>query len=236
MDADEHRTLLAQARDWFSEPAQVAHYKEEAPRGPTATEERLLRALPEAGRVLDLGSGAGRITFYLAGKGYDVTGVDVSEPLLATARSLAEQQGSPARFQHVEPLTLPFDPATFDAALAIKVHCYIPSRRSRLGYLNEVARVLRPGAPLLLVSYVVPTEQEATDALNAEEDHRRAASRFHTLEPLDTFSEGRGYVHWFTPDALRAELASSPAFEIESLTEDTPGGLVRLAVLRRTET
>jgi SAM-dependent methyltransferase len=236
MDAEEHRLLLAQARAWFSEPAQVALYKEEAAVGPTAVEERLLRSLPATGRVIDLGSGAGRITFYLADQGYDVTGVDVSEPLLATARALAAQRGSRARFLHVDPLTLPFHSGSFDAAIAIKVHCYIPSRASRRAYVDEVARVLRPGAPLLLVSYVVPTEREASEALNADEDHLRAASHFHTLEPLDTFSDGRGYVHWFTPDALHAELTSSPAFELDRLTEDSPGGFLRLAVLRRAET
>ena len=234
MRVDEQRTLLAQARRWFSDPAQVAHYGEEAAAGPTPAEERLLRALPESGEVLDLGCGAGRIAFYLADRGYDVTGVDVSEPLLATARELGARRHSAMTFRHVEPLALPFDSASFDAAIAIKVHCYIPSRAGRREYLEEVARVLRPGAPLLLASYVVPSEQAASDALAADDRHMHAAARFRTLEPLDNLPEGRGYVHWFTPEALREELGSSPTLEVQHMTEDTPGGLLRLAVLRRT--
>jgi SAM-dependent methyltransferase len=236
MDVDEQRILLAQTREWWSEPTQVACYREEVASGPTTAEERLLRALPYSGRVLDLGTGAGRIAFYLADRGYDVTGVDVSEPVLAAARELGAQRGSPATFAHVEALTLPFEAATFDAATAFKVHCYIPSQAARFSYVNEVGRVLRPGAPLLLVSYIVPTEQEAVDALESDPDHLRAASRFNTLEPLDTFAGGRGYVHWFTPDSLSAELASSPLFDLESLIEDSPGGLLRFAVLRRRRT
>jgi SAM-dependent methyltransferase len=42
---------------------------------------------PDAKSILDLGCGTGRHDHLLAGKGYDVTGVDMSEEMLAAARS-----------------------------------------------------------------------------------------------------------------------------------------------------
>ncbi|QWV95078.1 class I SAM-dependent methyltransferase [Geomonas oryzisoli] len=47
------------------------------------------RHLPSAGSVLDLGCGTGRHALLLAGRGYRVTGVDVSEEMLRTARAQA---------------------------------------------------------------------------------------------------------------------------------------------------
>ena len=53
------------------------------------------------GRVLDVGCGAGGTTLAIArrlGTAGDCTGIDISEPLVAAARSRAEREGVEARF------------------------------------------------------------------------------------------------------------------------------------------
>jgi SAM-dependent methyltransferase len=210
MDRTERDQLLAQVRDWFDEAEQVDHYRTEAPSGPLPAEWALLAGLPAPPAVvLDIGCGAGRIALPLAKQGYQVFGVDASEVLLEAARRSATSQGLTARFSLVDPLILPFDAETFDAALALKVYCYIPSQAIRVAYLAEIARVLRPGAVLLLTGYVVPTSADALGALADDDQHQQAAARFSSLEELDTFTGARGYVHWFTADALPAELSDS---------------------------
>lgn len=233
MDRHERRQLLDRTREWFAEPEQVAQLRDTVAAGLTPAEALLLHALPPAGRVLDIGCGAGRVTLALAGRGYDVVGVDVSAALLETARSLVRRHGRAPGLLRVDALSLPFGEGTFDAALALKVLCYIPSHHARATYLDEIGRVLRPNAVLLVEGYVVPTEQAAVDQLSLDQQHLRAAEGFRSLEPLDTFTAGRGYVHWYTHEDFVDELAHSSSFELEDVTEDEPGGLLRLAVLRR---
>jgi len=48
---------------------------------------------PDAGPVVDLGCGGGRAAVWLAGRGYDVTGIDHLEDALAVARRLARRSG-----------------------------------------------------------------------------------------------------------------------------------------------
>jgi SAM-dependent methyltransferase len=233
MDRTERDQLLVQVRDWFDEADQVDHYRAEAPSGPSPAESTLLTDLPSPpAAVLDIGCGAGRIALPLSKQGYQVIGVDVSEVLLETARGSAARQALTAAFILVDPLVLPFHAETFDAALALKVYCYIPSKASRVAYLGEIHRVLRPGAVLLLTGHVVPTSAAALGALADDDQHHQAAAQFSSLEALDTFTDARGYVHWFTADALLAELSDS-VFAVEHRQDDLHGLQVLVTLRKR---
>jgi SAM-dependent methyltransferase len=230
---DRDRLLLC-VRGWFDAPAQVQHYQEEASNGPTMAEAWLLGALPTTGRVLDLGCGAGHLSTMLVHQGYDVVGADVSLELLRIAAASRREGGAAARFLPVDPLRLPFQESTFDAALAFKVYGYLPGRAARQQYLHEVCRLLRPDAPLLLTQYVVTAEIFRTYRLQA--DHQRAAARFPSLESGDAFTlGGEGYLHVFTPAQLRRELVSS-GLDLVTFVSDRPHGgegWLRFAVLRK---
>lgn len=231
MRSNEHGRLFGRVRDWFDNDEQVDHYLGEVLAGPTPAEDRLLHALPPGGRVLDLGCGAGRIALALGARGHEVTGVDVSTRLINVARELVDERRLPVRLLQVDPTVLPFASGVFDAAIAIKVYCYIPYRSGRIDYLNEIGRVLRAGAVLLLSNYVVPSESAAQQALDNDEAHLRASNEYSSLEPLDTLPLGRGYVHWFTTDTLLAELRSS-SLVIEDIAEDASNGRQQLIRLR----
>jgi SAM-dependent methyltransferase len=94
----------------------------------------------EGGRVLDLGCGAGQLAAVLDGAGYDVWGVDVSEPMLARARARVPRatflRGSIAQ------VTLP----NCVAATAVgEVLNYLPRRADVGKVFRSVHRALRPG-------------------------------------------------------------------------------------------
>jgi SAM-dependent methyltransferase len=94
------------------------------------------------GRCLDLGCGTGISTAAVAELGWNVVGVDVSTDLLELARSGGlEVLAAPAD-------ALPFDDATFDAAVSVWTHTDIDEFAAAL---TEAVRVLRPAAPFVYI-------------------------------------------------------------------------------------
>jgi SAM-dependent methyltransferase len=73
------------------------------------------------GRVLDIGCGTGSTTLAAArllGERGNCTGIDISDPMIAAARTRAAQEGTPARFIRANAQIHPFDPASFDMILS----------------------------------------------------------------------------------------------------------------------
>jgi ubiquinone/menaquinone biosynthesis C-methylase UbiE len=116
-------------------------YKQFRPQLPEHELDALRRLLgPGTGRCLDLGCGTGVPTAAVAGLGWSVVGIDVSADLLGVARARGlEVLEAPAD-------ALPFDDASFDAAVSIWTHTDIDDFPAALA---EVARVLRPEAPFV---------------------------------------------------------------------------------------
>jgi SAM-dependent methyltransferase len=102
------------------------------------------------GRVLCLAEGQGRNAVYLAGMGYQVTGVDSSAVGLKSAQRLAEERG-------VSIVTVVADLAEYDLGEScwegiVSIFCHLPSAlRHRV--LAKVVRALVPGGVLLLEAY-----------------------------------------------------------------------------------
>lgn len=82
-------------------------------------EDLLMNAVraKSATRVLDIGCGTGSTTLAaarLVGSRGHCTGIDISEPMLAVARSRAERENTPASFICADAQSHPFEPASFD--------------------------------------------------------------------------------------------------------------------------
>jgi SAM-dependent methyltransferase len=95
-------------------------------------------------RVLDLGCGTGAHAIRLAGRGYDVVGVDRSPDMLRRAR----ERGSGARFQQCDIAALEVD-ETFDAVLIMfAVLGYLADNRSLEAALRGARSHLTAGGLL----------------------------------------------------------------------------------------
>jgi ubiquinone/menaquinone biosynthesis C-methylase UbiE len=113
----------------------------------------LLRRVAQLGhrlRVLDIGSGAGELVLALASSPHvaEVTGVDLSAPLVQVAQERAHAQGAKAEFLTADGADLPFPEGSFDLVVAtLTLHHW----ENPEGVLREAKRVLAPGGTLLLV-------------------------------------------------------------------------------------
>jgi SAM-dependent methyltransferase len=97
-------------------------------------------------RVLEIGCGAGRVTRALAGLFGQVHAVDISGEMVRLARDFVKDFSNAFIYQNngMDLSVVPAGP--FDFAFSRLVFQHIPSRDVIQTYVNEVYRLLRPGA------------------------------------------------------------------------------------------
>ena len=109
----------------------------------------LIEFMPEKGKVLDIGCGAGGVSFLLEDLGFNVIGVDNSDYMLSLARSFAKEKGSTVEFIKADARELPFEGDSFDYVLFIDgVFHFAPLDLSKVFF--EAGRVLRPGGKFII--------------------------------------------------------------------------------------
>ena len=99
-----------------------------------------------SGRILDVACGPGTLGRRLAGPTREIYGIDVSWGMLRRGEALATQEGlHTVHFARALAESLPFPVGCFDAALCgVALHLMADALHS----LREIARILKPGAPL----------------------------------------------------------------------------------------
>jgi ubiquinone/menaquinone biosynthesis C-methylase UbiE len=99
-------------------------------------------------KCLDAGCGTGFLSFELAARGHDVTGVDFAPAMLAEARRKAAQQSVSIRFEEADAERLPWPAASVDLVISRHVLWTLPHPEAAI---DEWMRVLRPGGRLVVV-------------------------------------------------------------------------------------
>ena len=118
---------------------------------------------PSRIRVLDLGCAAGRNVVLLAAKGFDVEALDASPAMVARTRQRvtailgAGEAEKRVRVGHMDDLS-PAADATFDLVVALGLYHCAQSRAEWERSLSETARVLKPGARLLVSVFTPETD------------------------------------------------------------------------------
>lgn len=135
---------------YFSRGAQLNFYKEEFL--DLLPPEKILfsKYIKEGQNVLDIGCGAGRTTTHIHEVTDQVTGVDLSDVLIETAKQ--KHQG--IEFQVMNACKLDFPDATFDVVVfSNNGLCYVHPLEKRLEAIKEMERVLKKGGVLILSSF-----------------------------------------------------------------------------------
>ena len=104
-------------------------------------------------RAVDAGCGAGNYAMWLATKGFQVTGIDLSEKAVQIARSLAQQKGVDCEFLVGDLLSPDFDPGlVFEFAYDWEVlHHIFPEERGI--YINNISKMLEQDGRYLSVCF-----------------------------------------------------------------------------------
>ncbi len=102
-------------------------------------------------RILDIGTGTGLLAAVLAKTNSDwqITGIDVSESMLAIARETTARNNFPDRIRFLQASAdaLPFAGGSFDLVVSnTSLHCW----ENPLKVFNELARVAAPGGWCLI--------------------------------------------------------------------------------------
>jgi ubiquinone/menaquinone biosynthesis C-methylase UbiE len=105
------------------------------------------------GQVLEVAIGTG-LNIGLYPPGVALTGIDLSPAMLAIARRRARELGRTVDLRCGNAETLNFPGASFDTVVCTFSLCGIPDHEQAVA---EMARVLRPGATLLLADHVAAT-------------------------------------------------------------------------------
>lgn len=170
-----------------------------------------LWSLVKGGQVLEIGVGTG-LNIPHHPKGAEVTGIDLSEKMLAQARKASkDHRGKDPDLQIMDAQAMNFEDDTFDSAAATFVFCSVPD--PVLG-LKEALRVTKPGGKLYLLEH-----------MRAE-----AAALGWLMDRLD------GLVHWLLGFHIARETVENvrrAGWEIESITDLTPFSIYRLIVARK---
>jgi ubiquinone/menaquinone biosynthesis C-methylase UbiE len=136
----------------------------------------LLLPVPNSGRLLEIGCGTGHWSEYFCNGGFDVTGVDISERMIAVARQKNVSRGT---FEVADAERLPFADSAFDVSAAITTLEFVadPTR-----VVAEMVRCVKKPGGMLIVG--------ALNRLSAynQDRKRRAASMYasaHLFSPVD---------------------------------------------------
>lgn len=149
--------------EWFDSPLYEKLYadrdEEEAAQLIELLEETL--SLQKCSKILDLGCGRGRHSINLTEKGYQVTGIDLSEQAISTAREKAKALNrGEIRFE-VRDMRDPL-PETFDAVVNLfTTFGYFESDTENARVFDSVRQMLVPGG-IFVLDYLNATQVRNT--------------------------------------------------------------------------
>ncbi len=145
-------------------------------------------------RVADVGCGPGRAAAFMAERGLDVVGVDVSQAMLAVARTAHPH----IRFEEGQLDRLPIETGVLAGAVCWYSIIYTPPDRLAEAF-GELARVLMPGGYLLLA---FQAEGPLVHRADAQGTHLPLTSYRHSVQEVAGGLEGTGFKIYAT--VLRA--------------------------------
>ncbi len=158
-------------------------------------------------RLLDVGCGVGGPSRLAATYNAQVTGIDLTPEFVDAATALTARVGLAHRAQYVATPgeSLPFEDASFDAALMVHVGMNIPDKRA---VFAEVHRVLAPAGLFAIYEQMRTGEGDMPYPLPWAEDER--SSFVETVAEYSAHLEGAGFTVEEVEDRTESTLGAPP--------------------------
>jgi len=123
---------------------------------------RLAKEVRSGGRVLEVAPGPGYLSVELAKRGqYDIAGLDISKSFVAIATENARNASVRIDFRHGDAAAMPFADDAFDL---IVCRAAFKNFSHPLEAMNEMHRVLKPGAHALIIDLRKDASMEEINA------------------------------------------------------------------------
>ncbi|WP_018149298.1 ArsR/SmtB family transcription factor [Henriciella marina] len=122
-------------------------------------------------RVIDLGTGTGRMLTLLGDRAQEAEGLDLSHQMLTLARSKLSEAGvTQARVRQGDVTSTPFETASADIVIVHQVLHYLEEPEK---VVREASRILKPGGKLIIVDFAQHNHEFMREAFG----HRRLGIR-----------------------------------------------------------
>lgn len=150
------------------------------------------------GRALDLGCGTGTNAVTMAGRGWQVTGIDYVPAAIREARRKARMGQLRIDFQVADVTRLDSLEGGFDYALDIGcLHALGQDRQRR--YAGQLPRLVRPGGTFMLYAWLPRLWQGKRRGIAGDEVHGLFGPSFHCRQTVvDEEAGGPSAWYWFT--------------------------------------
>jgi ubiquinone/menaquinone biosynthesis C-methylase UbiE len=157
-------------------------------------------------RLLDIGSGAGRIGWPFVAAGDDYIGVDFSFGMLREFMGRAEWNGAPARLVQADGERLPLADASLDVVLLMQV---LSAARDGRRLIAEARRVLQPAGCLIFGRTVRVEARHRNDRLSHERVDSKIERLIEGASAVPTQSDIRALSHIDQPAHAKLHLLSA---------------------------
>lgn len=134
----------------------------------TAFAQLAVKLGPQAGLVLDVGTGTSRIPILIAQMcpNWQIWAIDLSENMLKVGAQNVEKAGlqQQIKLEQVDGKQMPYPDGLFDMVISNSIIHHLPDP---LPFFREVKRLLKPGGSILLRDLIRPSDLATMDALVA---------------------------------------------------------------------